>query len=53
MNYFYRGQNFNEILDLLAQFKKGYVSGVHVRLGKLQVRKLFLDVSVVIIRLLA
>lgn len=31
-----RGQNFNEFLDLLAQFKKGNVDGIHIRLGKLQ-----------------
>ncbi|KAK6186118.1 hypothetical protein SNE40_008216 [Patella caerulea] len=31
-----RGHNFGEFLDLLAQFKKGSVDGVRVRLGRLQ-----------------
>ncbi|KAL3859718.1 hypothetical protein ACJMK2_009920 [Sinanodonta woodiana] len=31
-----RGPNYNEFLDLLAQFKRGDVDGVRVRIGKLQ-----------------
>ena len=33
-----RGQNFGDFLDLLALFKKGDLSGIPIRLGKLQVR---------------
>jgi hypothetical protein len=36
-----RGQNFVNFLSLLAQFKKGDVDGIHVRLGKLQVKDYF------------
>ncbi|XP_033753778.1 phosphorylase b kinase regulatory subunit beta-like isoform X2 [Pecten maximus] len=31
-----RGQNFGEFLDLLAQFKRGQVDNIRIRLGKLQ-----------------
>jgi len=31
-----RGHNFTEFLDLLSQFKKGFVGDIRVRLGRLQ-----------------
>lgn len=31
-----KGQNFGHFLNLLSQFKKGNVDGIHIRLGKLQ-----------------